>query len=138
MTDVEISTEVPEGIQRALDQIDKELKRLQKILKRVDPIIAQRDQLMSARRALLSTRSTTGGAGSPRTRLTMDEVVNALRTIEGPATVSDIAEKIPGVDPTAIRSHLNRHKGDRYTATARGTWILSEDDTDEEDEEDDD
>lgn len=120
--------ELNESQNVVLDAIDRELKKIEKVLKRAEPWIKRRDQLNSARRALLSERGTTGGSGSPRTRLSMEEVINGLRACGGKGTVSEIAAHIPGVDPTAIRSHLNRHKDERYKKLKDNKWRLMEED----------
>lgn len=114
--------------QVVLDAIDRELKKIEKVLRKAEPWIKRRDQLNSARRALLSERSTTSGGGSSRTKLTMEEVIRALRACGGKGTVAEIAEHIPGVDATAIRSHLNRHAGTRYTKLKDNKWRLTEED----------
>lgn len=123
----DIEEEVPEDIQAVLDTIDAQLKKIQKVLRKVEPIIARRDKLMAARRVLLSTRSTTGGAGSPRTRLSMDEVVNVMKSVKGKKqwTAPEIADKL-GLEATIVRSHLNRHAGERYEQVERGVWSLAE------------
>lgn len=111
--------------------IDDELKKVEAKLKKAEPLIRRRDQLSAARRALLAERSTTGGAGSSRTKLSMEEVISALRACgKKGGTVAEIAEHIPGVDPTAIRSHLNRHKDERYTKK-NDKWRLMESDDEE-------
>jgi hypothetical protein len=113
-----------------LDAIDSELRKVEVKLKKAEPLIRRRDQLNAARRALLAERGVTSGAGSSRTKLSMEEVISALRACGGAGTVAEIAEHIPGVDPTAIRSHLNRHKDERY-AKKGDKWRLMESDDEE-------
>ena len=125
----EISTDLEPEVAALVKSIDKKLKRIEGQLRPFENLIAKRDKLRAARRVLLSEKSQTGGAGSPRTRLSMEEVVGALRSI-GPATAVDIASHL-SMDPTTVRSHLNRHKGERYELNGDKQWRLAEEGEDD-------
>lgn len=125
--------ELNQSQEAVLAVLDKELRKVEKMLKKAEPWIKRRDQLNAAKRALLAERSTTGGPGSGRTKLSMEQVITALRACGGAATVPELAEHIPGVDPTAIRSHLNRHKDERYAKKGDKWRLVEEDDEEEED-----
>lgn len=124
-----IEEDVHPEIQVALDVIEQQLTKVNKVLKKVEPLIARRDKLMAARRVLLSTNSTTGGAGSPRTRLSMDEVVSVFRSNKKKTryTVAQLAEQL-SVTPSTVRSHLNRNRDTRYEQLEDGRWKLTETD----------
>jgi hypothetical protein len=117
--------------QAILDVIDEEIRDLSEKLQKVQPLIDELARLKRTRATLLNERGTTGKI-SNGTRLTMEEVVHALREMGGKATPNDLAEKL-SVDDNIVRSHLNRHKDSRYEKNDDGTWELigAEDDADE-------
>jgi hypothetical protein len=106
---------------RILDMLDQEIELLEDKLRKVQPFIDELQQLKRTRATLLSERTTTGSL-SPRTRLTLEQVVQALRE-NGKSSVASLAEVI-GVDETVVRSHLNRYKDTRYRKNGDGNWEL--------------
>jgi response regulator of citrate/malate metabolism len=116
---------------RIAKRLDKEIKELEEELEEVQPLIDELAQLKRTRATLLSERSVTGGINKG-TRLTMEEVITALRANDNdPMTPQEIATEL-GVDPTVVRSHLNRHSDVRYRKNGDGKWHLIGEDTEEE------
>lgn len=118
---------------RILKRLDKEIKELEEELEEVQPLIDELTQMKRTRATLLSERSVTGGI-SRGTRLTMEEVITALRANDNdPMSPQEIATAL-GVDPTVVRSHLNRHNDSRYRKNGDGKWhLIGEGDEEEED-----
>ena len=117
--------------QAILDVLDVEIEELAEKLKKVQPLIDELARLKRTRATLLNERGTTGKI-SNGTRLTMEEVIHALREMGGSATPNDLAEKLT-VDDNIVRSHLNRHKDSRYQKNPDGTWeLIGEEGDDEE------
>lgn len=114
-----------------LDILDEQIDELEKKLKKVQPLLDELNQLKRTRATLLSERTTTGAVSST-TRITMEQVIQALRELEGSGTPVQIAEAI-GVSDSTVRSHLNRHKNVRYRKNG-DEWALIGDDEDEEEE----
>jgi DNA-binding transcriptional ArsR family regulator len=111
---------------RILEAIDEEIAELEDKLQKVQPLIDELNQLKRTRATLLSERTTTGSIGA-RTRLNMESVIHALRENDNePMTAADIASAI-GVDPTVVRSHLNRYKDQRYEKDGEGWTLIGED-----------
>jgi response regulator of citrate/malate metabolism len=111
---------------RILEAIDEEISELEEKLQKVQPLIDELNQLKRTRATLLSERTTTGSIGA-RTRLNMESVIHALRENDNePMTAVDIASAI-GVDPTVVRSHLNRYKDQRYEKDGEGWTLIGED-----------
>jgi len=111
---------------RILEAIDEEIAELEDKLQKVQPLIDELNQLKRTRATLLSERTTTGSIGA-RTRLNMESVIHALRENDNePMTAVDIASAI-GVDPTVVRSHLNRYKDQRYEKDGDGWTLIGED-----------
>jgi response regulator of citrate/malate metabolism len=111
---------------RILEAIDEEIAELEDKLQKVQPLIDELNQLKRTRATLLSERTTTGSIGA-RTRLNMESVIHALRENDNePMTAVDIASAI-GVDPTVVRSHLNRYKDQRYEKDGEGWTLIGED-----------
>src|SRR5215472_12993142 len=108
--------------QAVLDVLDEEIRELQEKLTKVQPLIDELARLKRTRATLLNERGTTGKI-SNGTRLTMEEVIVALREMGGEATPNDLAERL-AVDDNTVRSHLNRHKNSRYEKNDDGTWAL--------------
>lgn len=123
-----------------LDVLDEQITDLEDRLKKAQPMIDELNKLKQTRRTLLSERGTTSGAGHSGPRLTMEEVIVAMRAnaettgAEG-MTVEDLSEAL-GFNTSTVRSHLNRHKDERYEKNGNGLWSLIGEDTDDEDEED--
>lgn len=114
-----------------LEVLDEQIEELEEKLRKAQPFIDELSQLKRTRATLLSERTTTGGIGS-RTRLTMETVIHALRSNEnGAMTPGEIAEKV-GVDPTIVRSHLNRYADTRYRKEDDGWVLIGEQDEEEE------
>jgi DNA-binding transcriptional ArsR family regulator len=115
---------------RILEAIDEEIHALEEKLSKVQPLIDELNQLKRTRATLLSERTATGSVGA-RTRLNMESVVHALRENDNqPMTAVDIANSI-GVDPTVVRSHLNRYKDQRYIKENGDGWTLIGEETSE-------
>jgi hypothetical protein len=115
---------------RVLEALDEEIHDLEEKLQKVQPLIDELNQLKKTRATLLSERTTTGSVGS-RTRLNMESVIHAMRENDNePMTAVDIASSI-GVDPTVVRSHLNRYKDQRYEKDGEGWTLIGEEDEDE-------
>jgi len=118
---------------RILEALDEEIHALEERLAKAQPLIDELNQLKRTRATLLSERTTTGSIGA-RTRLNMESVIHALRENDNEAmTAVDIASAI-GIDPTVVRSHLNRYKDQRYEKNGDGWTLIGEDSDDEEDE----
>jgi hypothetical protein len=106
-----------------LEVLDEQIDELETKLRKVQPLIDELNQLKRTRATLLSERSTTGGI-SARTRLTMEQVIHALRENDNePMTPVEIAAAL-GTDATVVRSHLNRHADVRYRKDGDGGWVL--------------
>ena len=119
--------------QAVLDVLDEEIRELQEKLTKVQPLIDELNRLKRTRATLLNERGTTGKI-SNGTRLTMEEVIVALREMGGAATPNDLAERL-AVDDNTVRSHLNRHKDSRYAKLSDGQWQLIGEDGDSNDQE---
>jgi len=119
--------------QNVLDVLDEEIRELQEKLEKVQPLIDELNRLKRTRATLLNERGTTGRI-SNGTRLTMEEVIVALREMGGAATPNDLAQRL-AVDDNIVRSHLNRHKDSRYTKQDNGEWALIGDEGEDEDDE---
>jgi len=118
--------------QNVLDALDTEIEALETKLEKVQPLINELQQLRRTRATLLSEKGTTGGGVSARTRLTMEQVIHAMREADGSIAVGDLATGL-GVGDTVIRSHLNRYRDERYRKNGDGTWeLIGEDDDGEE------
>jgi len=118
---------ITERKNRILEAIDEEIAELEEKLAKVQPLIDELNQLKRTRATLLSERTTTGSIGA-RTRLNMESVIHALRENDNePMSAVDIAQAI-GVDPTVVRSHLNRYKDQRYEKDGEGWTLIGEDD----------
>lgn len=107
--------------QEILDVIDAQIEKLEEKLKRAQPLIDELSQLKRTRATLLSERSVTGGIRAG-TKITMEQVIHALRQADGEATAGELAEVL-GVDATVVRSHLNRYRDERYRKEGDG-WVL--------------
>lgn len=106
-----------------LDVMDEQITALEAKLEKVQPLINELAQLRRARATLLSERTTTGSVGSS-TRLTMEQVIHALRESEYESmSVGELAKQL-GVNDNTMRSHLNRHKDVRYEQNGDGEWSL--------------
>jgi len=116
--------------QAILDVLDQEIAELAEKLQKVQPLIDELARLKRTRATLLNERGTTGKI-SNGTRLTMEDVIHALREMGGSASPNDLAEKLT-VDDNIVRSHLNRHKDSRYQKNADGTWELIGEESDDE------
>jgi len=108
--------------QTILDVVDEQIKELEDKLQKIQPLIDELAKLKRTRQVLLSERSVTGGVRSG-VRITMEQVIHALREREGSSNVTDLASDL-GVDPTVIRSHLNRYRDERYARGDNGDWTL--------------
>src|SRR6516162_6492581 len=108
--------------QAVLDVLDEEIRELQEKHEKVQPLLDELARLKRTRATLLNERGTTGRIANG-TRLTMEEVIVALRDMGGAATPNDLAERL-SVDDNVVRSHLNRHKDSRYSKDDDGTWSL--------------
>jgi hypothetical protein len=108
--------------QSVLDVLDEEIRDLSEKLAKVQPMIDELARLKRTRATLLNERGTTGNI-SNGTRLTMEEVVAALREMGGAAAPIPLANQL-SVDVNTVRSHLNRHKDSRYAKLPDGTWEL--------------
>lgn len=108
--------------QKVLQAIDEEIERLERILAKAQPYIDELNRLKKTRGTLLNERTTTGGING-KARLTMNEVIHAFRELGGNASSQAVADKL-SVDVTVVRSHLNRHKDERYERESDGTWSL--------------
>ena len=108
--------------QEVLDILDAQIRELQEKLEKVQPYLDELARLKRTRATLLTERGTTGRIANG-TRLTMEEVIVALRDMGGAATPNDLAERL-SVDDNVVRSHLNRHKDSRYSKDDDGTWSL--------------
>jgi DNA-binding transcriptional ArsR family regulator len=111
--------------QAVLDVLDEQIAELDEKLAKVQPVINERNRLLATRRALLAERTTTGGAGNGRPRLSMEEVIHVLREAEEAMTVAEIAAAV-GYPEATVRSHLNRHREERYVQDEDGDWELTE------------
>jgi predicted HTH transcriptional regulator len=114
--------------QSVLDVLDEEIRDLSEKLAKVQPMIDELNRLKRTRATLLNERGTTGNV-SNGTRLTMEEMIVALREMDGVATPNDLAERL-SVDVNTVRSHLNRHKDSRYAKNDDNTWSLIGEDGD--------
>lgn len=115
---------------RVLDILDEEIEALEKKLAKVQPYIDELNKLRQTRRVLLSERQLTGGGGVAGPRLSMEEVITAMRSADRGMTVSDLAEAV-GFNESTVRSHLNRHKDERYEKNGDGLWsLIGEEDED--------
>lgn len=108
--------------QAVLDVLDEQIEELEEKLKKAQPLIDDLNSLRATRARLLDERSTTSGAGRNGSRLSMETVIHDLRE-NGASSVPDIAKRV-GVDPSIVRSHLNRHKEVRYRQDEDGDWEL--------------
>jgi DNA-binding transcriptional ArsR family regulator len=124
--------ELSERKSKILDVLDEEIKALEKKLERVQPLVDELNQLRKTRMTLLSERSVTG-AVSNRTQLTMESVIQAMRSNNAGFTAGELAEGL-GVDASVVRSHLNRYNETRYRKNGEGKWYLIGEQDDEEDE----
>jgi len=117
-----------------LEILDQQIAELEEKLRKAQPFIDELAQLKRTRATLLSERSVTGNIRSG-TRLTMEQVIHAFRENDNePMTANDLATSI-GVDPTVVRSHLNRHADVRYAKNGDGNWrLLGEGEADDEEE----
>ena len=114
-----------------LEVLDEQIHDLEEKLRKVQPFIDELNQLKRTRATLLSERTATGSVGS-RTRLNMESVIHALRENDNePMTAIDIASAV-GVDPTVVRSHLNRYKDQRYERNGDGWTLIGEDEAEDE------
>lgn len=119
-----------------LETIDEEIAELEEKLAKVQPLINELNQLKRTRATLLSERSATGTVGS-RTRLTMEQVIHAMRENDGESmTPQEIAQAV-GTDVTVVRSHLNRYVDSRYRKEDDGWVLIGQDGDEEEDDEED-
>lgn len=113
--------------QRVLDAMDEEIQELEEKLKKAQPLMDELNQLRRSRAILLSERSVTGGVGANGTgmpRLTMEEVIHALRENDNePMSVNDLAAAL-GRNEATVRSHLNRNRDSRYEKNADQEWNL--------------
>jgi hypothetical protein len=108
--------------QAVLDVLDAQIEDLDTKLAKYQPLFDELGSLRATRARLLDERSTTSGGGRRGSQLTMETVILFLRE-EGASSVADIA-KHAGVDPSIVRSHLNRHKDVRYRQDEDGDWEL--------------
>jgi hypothetical protein len=110
---------------RVLEALDAEIEELEQKLAKFQPYIDELAQLRKTRATLLSERTTTGSVGS-RTKLTMETVIQAMRSSDnGPLTAVEIADMV-GVDPTVVRSHLNRYADVRYRKDGSAWSLIGE------------
>jgi response regulator of citrate/malate metabolism len=118
-----------------LDILDEQIALLEKKLAKAQPLFDELNQLKRTRATLLTERSVTGGI-SKNTRITMEQVIQAMREHDEPISAVDLA-KVLGVDDSVARSHLNRHKDLRYRQNGDKLWsLIGETDVAVEDEED--
>ena len=110
-----------------LEIMDAEIEELETKLKKVQPLIDELNQLRRSRAVLLSERSVTGGVGtnsSGAPRLSMEEVIHALRENDNePMSVAELAKEL-GRPEATVRSHLNRARGSRYEVNGDKEWHL--------------
>jgi hypothetical protein len=119
---------------RVLESLDVEIERLEKKLAKAQPYINELNRLRQVRRVLLAEKGTTGGGGHPGTLITQEAVIHFMRE-NGPSKPGAIAEGL-GVQSTAIRSHLSRHKDTTYERDEDGNWsYIGREDEDEDEEE---
>jgi response regulator of citrate/malate metabolism len=117
-----------------LEVIDAEIADLEEKLEKVQPLLDELTQLKRTRATLLSERSVTGNVRSG-TRLTMEQVIHAMRENDDPMTPQELGKEL-GVDETVVRSHLNRYKDVRYAKNGDGAWrLIGADPQDEDDDE---
>jgi membrane-anchored protein YejM (alkaline phosphatase superfamily) len=119
--------------QAVLDVIDEQIADLEERLAKAQPMINELAVLRATRAKLLDERSTTSGGGRRNAQLTMETMILDLKT-NGPSSAVDIAQRV-GVDPTIVRSHLNRHKEVRYRMNGDNLWhLIGEEEEGEDDE----
>jgi len=119
--------------QSVLDVLDEQIAVLEEKLAKAQPLIDELAQLKRARATLLSEKSVTGNVRS-NTQVTMEQVIHAMRENGGGAmTAVEIATAI-GANPTVVRSHLNRHKDERYHRNGEGWTLIGGNGKGEEDE----
>jgi hypothetical protein len=112
-----------ELVQDQLANIDEALEDLNKKLEVFDRIRVKRDQLMSARRALLGVGNRQTGSGG--TKITQDEVAQAMNGNGDGMTTQEIVSACPGSTDAIIRGHLSRGKGERFLKReSDGKWFL--------------
>lgn len=105
-----------------LELLDEQIEDLEEKLKKAQPMIDELASLRRTRATLLDERRVTGGGGRAGAQLSMETMIQDLRT-NGPSTPAEIAERV-GVNVTTVRSHLNRHRGLRYRTNDDGNWEL--------------
>jgi len=108
---------------KILEELDTAIEELTEKLKPAERLIAERNRLMATRRTLLSERSVTSGGGNHRPRLSMEEVIVVLEGEDDGMSVQAIAQAV-GYPEATIRSHLNRHRDERYEQAKDGSWSL--------------
>jgi hypothetical protein len=119
--------------QAVLDVIDEQIADLEERLAKAQPMINELAVLRATRAKLLDERSTTSGGGRRNAQLTMETMILDLKT-NGPSSAVEIAQRV-GVDPTIVRSHLNRHKEVRYRMNGDNLWhLIGEEEEGEDDE----
>lgn len=104
-----------------LDVLDEQISELEEKLKKAQPMIDELAQLRRTRATLLDERRPTSGGGRRNAQLSMETVIQDLRT-NGSSSPAEIAERV-GVDVTIVRSHLNRYRDQRY-AQEGNVWRL--------------
>jgi hypothetical protein len=121
--------------QSVLDVLDEQIEELQVKLKKVQPLMDELHALQRSRAALLDERRPTNGASRRGSVITMEQIILDLKT-NGASTPVEIAERL-GVDHTAVRSHLNRYRDQRYRQPVdRGPWELIGGASDDEEDDD--
>jgi hypothetical protein len=131
---------ITETQQAVLDVLDEHINKLERRLAKVQPLIDELNKLKQTRMTLLSVRGVTSGGVRNGTKLTMESVIQAMRDHDETTVNAIQLSQVLGVDPTVIRSHLNRYKDERYEQVSRGEWRLigenTEDASEDEDEDD--
>lgn len=120
--------------QVVLDALDGEIEELEERLAKVQPLINELQKLKQTRAVLLDERSPTGGRGGGRNGsvISMEQIILDLKT-NGASTAVEVANRL-GVPHTAVRSHLNRYRDQRYRQDDN-LWALIGETEDEEDDE---
>lgn len=120
--------------QIVLDSLDEQIEEIEDKLKPAQKLMDELQVLRRTRATLLDERRPTGGGGRSGTVVQMETIILDLKT-NGPSTAVEVAERT-GTPVTAVRSHLNRYRDQRYDQIDGNQWRLIGETSEEEEEDD--